>query len=51
MRATSASGGGVPVHSEVAVFWKGQVVVTVTVGNSKPGAALALAQLVAGELP
>jgi hypothetical protein len=43
--------GGVPIHIEVAAFWKGQTVVTLTVGNSKLGAALTLAQLVASKLP
>jgi hypothetical protein len=43
--------GGAPVHIELASYWKGQTVVSVTVGNSKAGAAVALATLVASKLP
>jgi len=41
----------VPVHVDVAAFWSGQVTVSVTVGNGNAGAALSLAQLIAGRLP
>jgi hypothetical protein len=41
----------VPVHVETAAFWSGQLTVSVTVGNGTAGAALSLAQLIAGRLP
>lgn len=43
--------GGVPVTVETAAYWKGQTVVSLTVGNAKLGAALELAKLVASRLP
>jgi hypothetical protein len=51
---TLTSGTGInkiPVHIETASYWNGTTIVSVTVGNSPPGAAMTLIQLVASKLP